>query len=263
MATFDQLRADPGIIMKLKSWGAAHHPREACAALTPGGLALLANHSPAPTEHFDCDAALAQLQIEGSLLAVWHTHPARDTSLNGLKLWDPRAPSQHDMAQQIAMNVPWGISVSGKTDCSDPWWWGDGFVPPVPLIGRGFRSGPTGTDGNGDCYALIKDWYSQERGIVLADNPRGQRFWNKGQDLYAEGWEKWGFRVIPPTERRQPGDVAMMAVRSSVINHAALWAGEGVILHHLENRLSQRVSVIEWKKLIRFWVRHKALGGER
>jgi cell wall-associated NlpC family hydrolase len=38
----------------------------------------------------------------------------------------------------------------------------------------------------------------------------------------------------------QPGDIIMMSVQASVTNHAAVYVGDNIILHHLFGHLSSR-----------------------
>ena len=38
----------------------------------------------------------------------------------------------------------------------------------------------------------------------------------------------------------QTGDIILMQVKADEVNHAAVYLGDGVMLHHLYNRLSDR-----------------------
>lgn len=109
----------------------------------------------------------------------------------------------------------------------------------APLIGREFHHGVL------DCYTLVKDWYAINRGITLIDGDRPDDWWLKGQNLYLERYESAGFRRVPLSDDKRPdelaeGDMLLMQICSPVPNHAAVWLGDGTILHHLAGRLSSR-----------------------
>jgi cell wall-associated NlpC family hydrolase len=161
------------------------------------------------------------------------------------------------MQSQISCGVPFGICVSYKDYAEPPFFWGDS-LPVPPLLGRQFRHGPSGNDGRGDCYALVRDYYRLERGVTLPDFPRDNDWWRSGEDLYSANFEEAGFLVMTPEEQPEAGDVALITVpRSNVVNHAAVYLGGGLILHHLYNRLSVREPVGRWQRHIVRWIRHE------
>ena len=180
------------------------------------------------------------------MLAVVHSHP------NG-----PLAPSAEDQGQQIATALPWGIVTTDGVTASEPLWWGDG-IPPPPIEGRDFRWGPAGTDGKGDCYALVRDWYRSERGLVLRDYARDGAWQDENPLLYEEGWQAAGFRPVAE-EDLQPGDGVLFAIRSQgKANHAGIYLGAGILLHHLENRLAERTTLAFWRPSILTFLRPPA-----
>jgi cell wall-associated NlpC family hydrolase len=94
-----------------------------------------------------------------------------------------------------------------------------------------------------DCWGLCRDWYARERGVDLPDPARRDGWWDDGStDLYgddpmkAAGFEKIDLASIAA------GDLILMQIRSRnlVPNHAAIYLGDGLILHHLHGRLSSR-----------------------
>jgi len=101
----------------------------------------------------------------------------------------------------------------------------------APLVGRQFVHGVL------DCYAIIRDWYRQERGVELLDFERHDDWWLRGQDLYRQNFRAAGFE---PCEELHPGAVLLMQIQSPVPNHAAIYLGDDFILHHLHGRLSSR-----------------------
>ena len=90
-----------------------------------------------------------------------------------------------------------------------------------------------------DCYSLCRDWYGRERGLKLQDYDRRDQWWEHGQNLYLENFEKEGFHKIP-VEQLQSGDALLMQLVSPVPNHAAIYLGDSQILHHVQGRLSSR-----------------------
>ena len=222
---------------------AAEYPKEACGIITDEGYLPMLNVAEDPQEHFALPAAVLD-KMPGAL-AIVHSHPD-----------GPDAPSASDIAGQMNSALPWGLCVvSSDRTVSKPFYWGDTLEPP-PLIGREFRHGPSGTDGKGDCYALIRDWYRLEKGITLPDFPRDDAWWETGGDLYEAHFAEAGFVEIPAQQARD-GDVFMMKVQSDRINHAGLLVdGEQLILHHLSGRLSRREPMGRWYKFIAKWVRY-------
>lgn len=223
---------------------AAEYPKEACGIITADeGYLPMLNVAEDPQEHFALPAAALE-KLSGAL-AIVHSHPD-----------GPDAPSASDIAGQMNSALPWGLCVvSSDRTVSKPFYWGDMLEPP-PLIGREFRHGPSGTDGKGDCYALIRDWYRLEKGITLPDFPRDDAWWETGGDLYEAHFAEAGFVEIPAQQARD-GDVFMMKVQSDRINHAGLLVdGEQLILHHLSGRLSRREPMGRWYKFIAKWVRY-------
>ena len=155
-------------------------------------------------------------RIRGKLpkdaVAIVHSHPG-----------GPFYPSAADMAQQRATALPWGI-VSFSDRHEEVFWFGD-EVPTPPLVGRGFRHGVT------DCYSLVRDFYREQHGITLKEFPRDWEWWNNDEHLYLRGFEEAGFVEIDKNSIL-PGDLFMATIRSKTINHAGVYLGNGLILHH-------------------------------
>lgn len=154
----------------------------------------------------------------GDVLAVVHSHPNL-----------PPEPSQADRVSCEASGLPWHIvSVPAER-------WAylqpAGYV--APLVGREWSHGVL------DCYAIIRDWYAMERGIELLDFNRHDAWWLRGENLYTDNFERAGFRRVDPATM-QRGDVLLMQIGSPVPNHGAVFLGDNLILHHIQNRLSCR-----------------------
>jgi len=238
----------------IASHALAEFPREACGVVTPAGYRPLRNVAPDPEDAFDCAGELAELQVEGlEILALVHSHPHRPPERPACE-----GPSEEDMRQQLAMGVPWGLVLTDGVNCRPTLWWGPG-VPIPPLEGRDFRHGPSGSDGRGDCYALIKDWYQLERGITLPEFPRDERWWEDRKDLYVRGFAGAGFERIG-FEELQPGDVVLAHVLSDQVNHGGIYVGNGLVLHHLAGKLSRTEPIGRWRQLVTYALRHVGEG---
>ncbi len=121
------------------------------------------------------------------------------------------------------------------------------------LLGREFVYGSV------DCYGLVRDFYLSNFGITLTDYARPNDFWDHGMDLYNQNFYAEGFRVLDchPAEW-QAGDCFLMAIKSTVANHAAVLLPGGKIIHHFYGRLS----VVEdykglWRNTTTAVLRHK------
>ncbi len=100
------------------------------------------------------------------------------------------------------------------------------------LTGRRFEHGVT------DCYTLFRDAYHLA-GIEMPDFHRGDDWWRHGQNLYLDNLEATGLYQVPLSSA-QPGDVLLCCFGSSVPNHAAIYCGDGELLHHIPEQLSKR-----------------------
>ena len=200
----------------------AENPREAC------GLVIIKNgkqvYKPCKnlargTDQFVLDPEdYAQADTEGEIVAVIHSHPNISAK-----------PSQADLVSCEASGLPWFICglPSEQWEYIEP----TGYV--APLVGRNWSHGVL------DCYSIIKDWYLQNRNIQLLDFERRDEWWKIGENLYLDNFEKAGFRKISKDDLVE-GDVILMCIYSEVPNHGAIYLGDEVILHHVQNRLSTR-----------------------
>jgi proteasome lid subunit RPN8/RPN11 len=235
------------------------YPEEGCGVVTPDGFVALANRHPEPTKYFDCGDDAAEFQIRGTLLAVVHSHVAAMTDRVR-----PTYPSAMDMQSQVDMDCIWGLCVATEQQATEPWYWGPG-IPAPDLIGRKFRHGPSGSDGRGDCYALIRDYYAIAHGIELPEFPRSWNWWtDESLDLYETGFAQAGFERVPHSDVRI-GDVALVthpitdaqgrALRPRAI-HGAIYVGDGQVLQHKLGRLSLIEPLGGWNEMVKHWVRH-------
>ena len=161
----------------------------------------------------------------GNILAVIHSHPVT-----------PPIASQADKISCEDSKLPWHI-VNPKTEQ-----WGyyepSGYKP--PLIGRHWVWGIT------DCWSLVRDWYKEEKNIILRDWDRPttpQQFLEK--PLFESCAWRTGFRELRTDEKLINGDVLLMSILSPTLNHVAIFL-DGDVLHHLADRISCKEPYNQW-----------------
>lgn len=221
-------------------------PRECCGLLVQAFDGAMhyrpaANLAPADAgrDRFTLDPqAWIDAESFGIVAAVVHSHP--NASAN---------PSMADRAQCERSGLPWLIVgwPSGAIVQVDPEGW------EAPLEGRTFHHGVL------DCYTLAQDWYRREWGLVLPDFEREDGWWERGRglNLYRDGLAAAGF--VQVHDEPQRGDGLLMRVLSDVENHAAVYLGDGLMLHHLYGQLS-RVERWDgpWQRRTTAVVRHRS-----
>ncbi|WP_126677200.1 C40 family peptidase, partial [Escherichia coli] len=147
-----------------------------------------------------------------------------------------------DRRLQVQSDLPWWLVCRGaihKFRC-------------VPhLTGRRFEHGVT------DCYTLFRDAYHLA-GIEMPDFHRGDDWWRHGQNLYLDNLEATGLYQVALSSA-QPGDVLLCCFGSSVPNHAAIYCGDGELLHHIPEQLSKRERYTDkWQRRTHSLWRHRA-----
>jgi proteasome lid subunit RPN8/RPN11 len=203
----------------------AEYPREACGLLViRKGREVYARcrNIGVGTDQFVIHPEdYAAADMEGEIVGVVHSHPGTSPE-----------PSQADQVACEASGLPWHIVGIPSEDWVrvEP----TGFV--APLVGREWSHGVL------DCYSLVRDWFRSERGVLLPNFARFDDWWKRGENLYLDNFSQVGFEAIGFADLRnlQLGDCFLMQVASPVPNHAAVYLGDGLILHHLQGRLSSR-----------------------
>ena len=177
------------------------------------------NLAATPDEHFVMDPLdYAEAEDQGEVVAVIHSHPVSNPK-----------PSEADLVACEKTGVPWHII----NPLTEEWGYCEPSGHQLPYVGRQFAFGVV------DCYTLVRDWYAREYGIELRDYDRRDKFWEHGENLYMDNFANEGFSEIPVADV-QPGDLILMNVCSLVPNHAAIYLGDQLILHHVQQRLSSR-----------------------
>lgn len=150
---------------------------------------------------------------QGEIVAVVHSHPNGEMRL-----------SIADRQMQDLLQFDFWLVCGDKLQ---------NFPAILPLVGREFIHGQS------DCYSIFRDFYF----LAGADFPNFERtdeWWMNGGNLYLQNMENHGFKRLDDTEPLQVGDVILMQVGADVPNHAGIYLGEQMVLHHSPKRLSKR-----------------------
>ena len=213
----------PSIKEQILQHAQAEQPKECCGVVcvVKGRRRYFPcrNLAATPDEHFVMDPLdYAEAEDQGEVVAVIHSHPVSNPK-----------PSEADLVACEKTGVPWHII----NPLTEEWGYCEPSGHQLPYVGRQFAFGVV------DCYTLVRDWYAREYGIQLRDYDRRDKFWEHGENLYMDNFANEGFSEIPVADV-QPGDLILMNVCSLVPNHAAIYLGDQLILHHVQQRLSSR-----------------------
>jgi len=221
-------------------------PRECCGVLIAKGRKQFTrrcrNESDEPEKHWRASIAdQIAAEDEGEIIATYHSHIHR-----------PPVASEADRATAEKNKLPSIIL------CLPPQTWGC-YLPEgweAPLIGRPFIHGVL------DCYTLMQDYFERELKIILPQYERADRWWEKTPeaDLYMKNFEEAGF--VQVFDGLKKHDVILMELKSTVPNHAAVYLGDGIMLHHPPDKLSGKHPYVMdsgfYAQQTRAIVRHKS-----
>lgn len=167
----------------------------------------------------------------GEIVKIVHSHPKSAST-----------PSQNDLVAIEQSKLPW-IIVNPLTD---QWTETKPSGYKAPLIGREYGYGVM------DCYTLVRDYYS-EISIHLSDYERRGTL-EADSDNYLLNLEREGFIKVGSPEKH---DMILMCLGHPKPNHAAIYVGGNVMLHHTRGRLSSRdVYGGYWQKNCYGYFRH-------
>lgn len=216
-------------------------PNEVCGFIVDGQLMPCENIHDTPETHFAISAEdYAKAEAAGTIDAVYHSHGPDS----------PQKFSGHDAKSCRQINIPWLLfcSKTGNFIYADP-------TGNAPYQGRQWVYGVQ------DCYALVRDFYRREFGIVLDDFERGEELeWeSKDWQMFGRHYASQGFTRID--QPMQKGDILLMQIDAPCPNHVGVMAGDGMLFyHHLMDRLSeQSIYGGMWSKVTSYVLRHKEL----
>jgi proteasome lid subunit RPN8/RPN11 len=213
-------------------------PKEACGFIIARKKKIevmhCENRSAEPEDFFRIEN-YDEAEKRGVIKAVWHSHPYRRPD-----------PSVADKVMSESCGHP--IFIVGFPTREWSFYKPDGWKP--PLLGRPFVHGVL------DCFSLIRDYHKEKLDIEFPDFDRPDSWWlplKKKPDgtivrtsepgeivappanIYAENFAKAGFRRV---EDLKTNTCIAIQLRSDVWNHAALYIGDNMILHHVVGRTS-------------------------
>ncbi len=172
----------------------------------------------------------------GTIAMIVHSHPFANPK-----------PSMADIVGCESSGVPWLIvnHPLGHYEVLNP----TGYK--LPLLGREFTHGVL------DCYSLVADYYTEALKIEMPHFDRNDDWWNRGENLYVDNFASVGFVQVSDAPREH--DAFLMQIRSPVPNHAAVYIGNELIMHHMYGRLSSRdVYGGYWQKATVLHLRHRS-----
>lgn len=204
----------------------AEYPKEACGLVIvfKGKYKYIPCTNIVPATDVQSEFAISPIEYAnaedvGEIVTIVHSHPFRDGSAG---------PT--DIVSQKKWGIDWLI-VGLNNNTSVDLYWLKSNREELPLYGRPY------TWHVNDCGSFIRDFYKQEFNIELPDFYRPENFWETGQEIYLEAYEKAGFHAISFAEL-QHGDVILFALGTHITSHGAVYIGNNQIAHHLRGRLS-------------------------
>jgi proteasome lid subunit RPN8/RPN11 len=210
----------------------AEYPKEACGYILKETFYPVENIHSDPLNFFEFPEKVS-LSLLGKAYSILHSHTPEKFTL------DPRIPSETDMKSQQSSGVPWGIVYCDGEIVSEPLWFSE--VNMTPYIGRIYIPNVQ------DCFTLARDYYNIERNIDFGIHPRPVN-WEEWNPLYIEqNFKDLGFTEVIEA---QDGDILLLSIAASYINHIGVYLGKDQFLHHLANRTSSQDSVIKWQRHI-------------
>jgi proteasome lid subunit RPN8/RPN11 len=230
----------------------AEWPNESCGVLIlhDGGVQKYhpaRNVHPTPRTHFQIARRfLAEVQRDGQIIGVLHSHPHSDP-----RTGEGLCPSEADTVTQLEWAVPFYITaLTPRQTYLDFFGWGD-ELPAPPLRERQFRHAVT------DCYALVRHAFFAGTGVVLKDFPRRLSWWAdpQGPNPIEEGLSAAGCTPVE-LDDLQPGDGLLFSLKSGIIQHCGLYLGGDLFMHHLHGRLSAVDPLPQWRRFLRKTVRY-------
>lgn len=216
-------------------------PLEACGLVVSGSYVQCTNVHPDPENHFTIDPRdYAAASEQGEIEAIFHSH---------VDFTDEFSP--HDIKSCKGSNLPWVL----YSVAANAWAYADP-TGNAPYLGRPWNYGIY------DCYALIRDFYKREFGIVLDDYERGAEFeWDNPEwRMFEKNFKAQGFVDIGEPSRK--GDILLMQLQAPFANHVGVIVepDKNIFYQHLLDRLSEaNIFGGYWEKHSNRFLRHRSL----
>lgn len=184
------------------------------------------------------DASWLALSGIDGIQAICHTHVATSNA--------PIVPSLQDMQMFLASDITQGIAHwGGGNDQVGLCFWGEEYqATEESLLGREYRWGDYGSDGKGDCYALIHDYHRVMLGNELPKVPR--QYGTPFQYETAIGLHAGLFTKVKTPYQR--GDIIVL--RHQGQEHGMVYHGDGKVYHHQEGRRSCVTHIKTYERLV-------------
>lgn len=187
-------------------------PKEMCGVLIENNgnieFKQCENLSKEPTELFEIDSSVL---IDFNVVAIVHSHT------NGRNYL-----SKYDMRNQRVTDLKW-VLVCGDEVIE--------YRSIEPLLGRPFEFNKQ------DCYNLFRDCYMLAGSDHLPEFEYPDNWYEQGMNLYIDRLPEYGFKKVDNIEI---GDVLLFQIGSDIPNHAGVYIGEQLFIHHSIERLSKR-----------------------
>ncbi|MDG6882783.1 NlpC/P60 family [Phocoenobacter uteri] len=199
-------------------------PQESCGFIVSEGKEMrylrCENIADDPMNFFEIASEdLIEAEQKGEIIAFVHSHPDIEEE-KGLPYL-----STADRECQLRMQLDFWLVVGGEIKQ---------FRNIAPLLGRQFENNKQ------DCRNILLDSYMLA-GIDVPDDVKYEFNWFETSNLYEENLIRFGCEKLAHNETPQLGDIVMVQIGADVPNHAGIYLGNQLMLHHSEGRLSARV----------------------
>ncbi len=197
-------------------------PYEVCGFVVKRGahqmVVRAVNAHPLPSGHFEtAPESVQEAEETGDVLLCYHSHP-----------YGVAEPSDADKATSEKNHLPVLVVVWPNEEWRiyEP----DGWH--AQLIGRPFVYGIF------DCYSLFRDHYKQKLNLEIPDFDHEElEWWKHGKNLFLEHLEETGFQRVSDLQAHD-AILCTMDSPAEVPNHIAVYLGDNMMLHHVQDRLS-------------------------
>jgi len=227
------------------------YPEEACGFIIGDNYHPCKNIAAEPNLHFEIDGD-QRFELEqdyGSVNAVLHSHPYKleDSQHFENNKYNPTWPSLGDQLGYLADDVDWGIVASDGEGVSQITWLTSEIQPIESRKFSWFTA---------DCYALVRDWQTINRGITLPNFTREYEFWNKGQNIIEEGIATIDILERIDTDHAEIGDIAVFdTFGKGIVNHLGVVTGSNEMTHQWLDRFAEVARWDHWRKHCKYVVR--------